>query len=159
METMKTSEISRQLQGLALSMKERLQRAVEVKGLSPAQAQTLFLLEERPGLSLGETAAALLVRQSTASVTVDSLVKKKLLKRDRNPDDRREMSLSLTVAGRQMAEELRPWSAFLERAIDTLPPDAQDALWLALGQLSEVVKAQTKQEAKPVEAVAESQAA
>ena len=76
-------------------------------GLTPTQGDTLRLLADRPaGLRLGELAAHLSVRPSTASDVVAVLVAKELVRRLPDPDNARAVRVVLTDAGRAMLGQM-----------------------------------------------------
>jgi DNA-binding MarR family transcriptional regulator len=69
--------------------------------LSVPQFHVLSLLNREPGSSLSHVARHLGVTRSTASVIVDRLVRRKLVRRTEHPQERRCVVLSLTATGRQ----------------------------------------------------------
>ena len=75
--------------------------------LTMAQAKLLYVLAVGRDLTLSETAARLHVSMSTASVAVDHLVARALVARREDPDDRRQLRISLTSAGADALEQLR----------------------------------------------------
>jgi len=69
--------------------------------LSVSQFHVLALLSREPGSSLSHVADHLGVTPSTASVVVDRLVRRKLVSRTADPQERRCVVLSLTATGAQ----------------------------------------------------------
>src|SRR6266511_3852988 len=69
--------------------------------LSVPQFHVLALLNREPGSSLSNVADHLGVTRSTASVVVDRLVRRKLVRRTEHPQERRCVVLSLTAIGSQ----------------------------------------------------------
>lgn len=78
-------------------------REVETKvGLSSAQLFALHQLAAAPGLSVNDLAARTFTHQSSVSVVVQRLVKRRLVAKLPARDDRRRVRLELTDAGRAM---------------------------------------------------------
>jgi len=75
--------------------------------LTMAQAKLLYVLAVGRELTLSETAARLHVSMSTASAAVDHLVSRALVARREDPDNRRQLRISLTSAGADALEQLR----------------------------------------------------
>src|SRR5678815_2642677 len=92
--------------------------AEETLGISGAQLFVLQQLAVHPGASVGELADRTLTHQSSVSVVVSRLVRRRT-----STTDRRRIELSLTTAGR----------ALLSRA----PELAQSRLIAALGRVSD----------------------
>ncbi|MFN8010498.1 MAG: MarR family winged helix-turn-helix transcriptional regulator [Holophagaceae bacterium] len=93
-------------------------------GFSAAQLFVLHtLLREPAGLSLGELAARTVTDLSSVSVVVRKLHLKKLVRKRPSPVDRRRTEVSLTAAGRRLAEASPlPAQATLVARIGALPP-------------------------------------
>ena len=83
-------------------------------GVPPLQGRVLALLL-RPGPTrLRDLAEALGVAQPTASVAVDALARRGLVRKERGAGDRRALAISLTAAGRERAARAAagdPWLA------------------------------------------------
>ncbi len=76
-------------------------------GLTMSQLRVLYMLQAAPGTPAGAVAAQLKVRPSTATGIVDRLVEKqKLVRRERDADDRRRVRIYLTEQGRKVITEL-----------------------------------------------------
>jgi DNA-binding MarR family transcriptional regulator len=79
-------------------------RAAEARvGLSGAQLYVLQTLAATSGMSVNELAARTYTHQSSVSGVVKKLVRRKLVRARRSPEDGRRRELSLTVAGRKVA--------------------------------------------------------
>jgi DNA-binding MarR family transcriptional regulator len=104
-----------QLKGLS-ALDEHAEEALSVKALS-----------ERLGLSLAAT-----------SRSVDGLVKRKLIERDEDPDDRRVRRVRLTARGRRTVERLVEIRvAALERLVDSFDDEQREKLSDALDSIIE----------------------
>jgi DNA-binding MarR family transcriptional regulator len=105
--------------------------AARAAGLSPQQHQALLAIKgfaERDSVTIGELAAKLFLRHHSAVGLVDRLVKKRLLKRSPDPEDRRKVHVSLTSQGEALIDqlssvhrnELRRIGPELRRRLETL---------------------------------------
>jgi len=78
-------------------------RAAERRlGVSGAQLFVLHALAEAPAQSLNELAARTFTHQSSVSVVVDRLVRRRLVSRTRSAEDGRRVVLALTPSGRSL---------------------------------------------------------
>lgn len=75
--------------------------------LSVPQFRVLTFLSRRPGAPLASVAEHLGVARSTASAMVDRLVRRQLVNRTEDPQERRCVVLTLTPAGRQHLQQTR----------------------------------------------------
>jgi DNA-binding MarR family transcriptional regulator len=90
--------IRRIVQALRISARAAERRL----GISGAQLFVLHTLAEAPADSLNDLAARTFTHQSSVSVVVERLVKRKLVSRTRSTLDARRVVLELTAAGRQL---------------------------------------------------------
>lgn len=77
-------------------------------GLSAAQLFVLQVLQDRPGMSLGEVAERTATDQSSVSVVVRKLQEKGLVEKRASREDGRRLELDLTPTGRRLAGETPP---------------------------------------------------
>jgi DNA-binding MarR family transcriptional regulator len=104
----------------------------QLKGLSVLddhadEALSVKALAERLGLSLAAT-----------SRSVDGLVKRKLIERDEDPDDRRVRRVRLTARGRRTVERLVEIRiAALERLVESFDDEQREKLADALDSILE----------------------
>ena len=96
----------------------------EELGLTMSQLRVLFLLNANPGAPAGMVAEALKVRPSTATGVVDRLVKQRLVRRERDADDRRRVRVFLTERGREVIVEIQARNRLI--------------MWKLFGQFSQV---------------------
>jgi DNA-binding MarR family transcriptional regulator len=82
-------------------------RSRRAPSLSVPQFRVLTFLSRRPGAPLSSVAEHLGVTRSTASATVDRLVRRKLVSRTTHPEERRSVVLTLTPAGAQHLQHAR----------------------------------------------------
>lgn len=78
----------------------------EIEDLTLDQGLVLLFLNDRPGLAQNELGD--LIFRDSASVTrmINSLVKKKYLKRSQNEEDRRRYELEITPKGKKILNKL-----------------------------------------------------
>jgi len=118
-------------------------REAEAKlGVSGAQLFALKALSEAPQLSLSELAERTRTHQSSVSVVVKRLVRRRLVARKISPLDGRQVELSLTARGRVVLERA-PLAAQdrLILAVEGLPRAERKSLARSLGRLSEAMGA------------------
>src|SRR5918911_5704168 len=92
--------IRRIVQALRVSSRTAEQRL----GVSGAQLFVLHALADAPANSLNDLAARTFTHQSSVSVVVERLVRRRLVSRGRSPQDARRVTLTLTAAGRTLLE-------------------------------------------------------
>lgn len=71
-----------------------------------AQVRLMFMLEQASGLGVKELARRFSMTPSAVTQLVDGLVKKQLLLRKPDPDDRRKYRLALTAKGRVFLKKM-----------------------------------------------------
>jgi DNA-binding MarR family transcriptional regulator len=79
------------------------------RGVTPQQHLVLVVVRghsEYPSVSIRELAEALQLRQSSVSLLVDRCVKRGLLERRDDPQDRRRSNLRLTLEGQRLLDEI-----------------------------------------------------
>lgn len=89
-----------------MSFSEQQARAA---GITPQQHLLLLLARghrSAPRVNIGELADALQVRHHSASLLVDRCVKRGLVERREDPDDRRRALVSLTPAGQDVLDTI-----------------------------------------------------
>jgi MarR family 2-MHQ and catechol resistance regulon transcriptional repressor len=75
-------------------------------GLNPFQFLTLILVGSNERISTKELKQKLSIPGSSLTFTIDSLERKRLIKRQRSKEDRRQWFLSLTAKGKQLYDEI-----------------------------------------------------
>lgn len=111
-------------------------------GLTTAQFHVLRLLAEQPGCTLGQLARAARISQATLTVLVDRLEQRELVRRERDPTDKRKVLLQLTAAGGQTLETAPSLlqENFLIR-FRSLPEWEQHLILAGLGRVAELMDA------------------
>jgi DNA-binding MarR family transcriptional regulator len=123
--------------------------------LPDAQVELLRLVQRRPGISVKEAAEALRTAPNTVSTLVGDLAGAGLLRRDRDPGNRRVVRLELTEGAHQRLDEyLRRRQLILAEALATLDATALAELAAAvphLMRLEDLVGAVADQPAAPAD--------
>lgn len=85
------------------------ERQARTAGITPQQHLLLLLARghrSAPGVNIGELANSLQVRHHSASLLVDRCVKRGLVMRREDPDDRRRALVSLTPLGQRILDTI-----------------------------------------------------
>jgi len=115
------------------SIKQVVGRRVSRWRLTPQQFWLLLAIQEGRAASLGDLADRLRGDQPTASRIVAALVRRKLVRVDEHPSDRRRMLLSCTPAGDALRAPLAKVAAEIRTAVVARMDDAeQEAVRAAL---------------------------
>jgi DNA-binding MarR family transcriptional regulator len=115
-------EILNALRVIVQALRVSSRAAEKQVGLSGAQLFVLEKLSEVESLSMNELAERTHTHQSSVSVVVAKLVRRKLVTRSRSHKDGRQVVLHLTEAGR--------------KRLQTSPPTAQEQLLAALRRMA-----------------------
>jgi DNA-binding MarR family transcriptional regulator len=107
------------------------------ENLTLPQLVALHLLDERAPLTIQEISNFLHLSLSATSQLVDSLLRKDLLVREEDPEDRRRKKVALTRKGRKLAQRLaQARTREFVRYLSDLPPDQMEE---AIGVLKKMV--------------------
>jgi DNA-binding MarR family transcriptional regulator len=97
--------------------------------LTGAQLFVLAQLGATPSLSINDLAARTMTHQSTVSVVVRRLVRRKLVRKVRSVDDGRRVELTLTPAGSALLRRApTPMQVRLALAVQAMPPAVRRSL-------------------------------
>lgn len=100
--------------------------------LKPRRFAVLTLIAENPGLTQTALGKAVGRDKSTLTSTLDDLVKRGLVLRERLPKDRRSYTLSLTDHGRTLHRRLMASAREHDRELDRIVGTEKKAEFLAL---------------------------
>lgn len=78
------------------------QNGIEISG---GQGRILFLLWKKDRLTMTEISRQTALAKNTITVVIDGMVKKGIVLREQNPENRREMIISLTDRARALQEK------------------------------------------------------
>ena len=104
--------------------------------LSSSQLWALSEIAGQPGLVVNGLSERMALHQTTASNLVNSLVRKKLIRRARDTDDQRVVHLHPTAGGEKVLQRLpAPHSGVLVDALKRMPANELQTLGSALRAL------------------------
>lgn len=110
-------------------------------GVTGAQLWLMQELEEAGGLRVGELARRLAIHQTTTSNLLDSLVKRELVEKSRDPDDQRAVIVSLSAAGSALLVRApKPARGLLPEALMHMTPQAMQQLSGGLQSLIDCIE-------------------
>ena len=117
-------------------------------GLNIFQLLALMLVGSANGLSIKELREKLSIPGSSLTFTIDSLEKKKLIKRQRSKEDRRQWLLSLSARGERLyAEILKAEGEALSPTLEKLS-ETEKATFLKLAEELSRVDTKSSRRAK-----------
>jgi DNA-binding MarR family transcriptional regulator len=120
-----------------MAMDASVRAADDLGGLSPVQLRALTALGQTGGANLGTLAATMGVTVSTASRLVDRLVSADWVHRAPSPHNGREISLSLSAAGRSLLQRFDDGRLLrLREHLARLAPERQGPVVAALAELA-----------------------
>jgi DNA-binding MarR family transcriptional regulator len=134
--------VLRKLRLVFNTVKSHFREVEKRAGLAGAQVWALSVLKEQPGISLGELARALDIRQSTASNLVKPLVQLELVKLTRDSKDRRTVQLRITPRAQAVLRKAPPpLTGVLPDALVKLSPETLKGLDRNLADLISMLDA------------------
>jgi MarR family transcriptional regulator, organic hydroperoxide resistance regulator len=109
--------------------------------LPAADIDVLAILADGAGRTVGALATATATRPSTLTSLLDRLIKRGYIARELDPADRRSFLISLTPAGRAVAEHAAAAIADLEReALPTVTPAQRAGFHTVIDALTEATR-------------------
>ncbi|HZQ32019.1 MAG TPA: MarR family transcriptional regulator [Mycobacterium sp.] len=134
---------SRALVGIAAASISEVDEVVTVP-----QLRVLVMVETRGPMNLASVAAGLAVNPSNASRTCDRLIKAGLLDRRDSPEDRRNITLTLTEEGRRLVGRVtKHRRTAIARVLREMSPDDRDLLATALDKFAAAAGEPTTEDA------------
>jgi DNA-binding MarR family transcriptional regulator len=116
--------LANELRPVLLRLARELRKETEQFGVTSRQVTLLWLVRQRPGLSLRELAAEEGVSPPAISGSVDRLERQGLIERLRSAEDRRRVGLVLTPPGARLLRRVRERrTAWLAERLNGLSPD------------------------------------
>jgi DNA-binding MarR family transcriptional regulator len=135
-----TVALANDLRPVVLRLSRELRRETDQFGITGRQATLLWLVRERPGLSLRELAATERISAPALSGHVDRLEKLGLLERVRSTRDRRRVGLALTPEGARLLRRVRERrTAWLAERLGHLEPGELERVAAALEPLQRLL--------------------
>jgi DNA-binding MarR family transcriptional regulator len=128
------------LRPVLLRLARQLRQETESLGVTSRQVTLLWLIRERPGLSLRELAAEERISAPALSGHVDRLERAGLIVRVRSDDDRRRVGITLTEDGSRLLKRVRAQrTTWLAERLKDLQPEELAAIEAALEPLRRLV--------------------
>ena len=120
----------------ARSMAQQLADELRPEGVGIGQWAVLMFLWARDGMSQAELSRVVAIEPPTMVRNIDRMVRDGLVRRERDPDDRRITRIYLSDHGRSLRDELVPKAAGVNAAIlGRLTPSEGRTLRRLLGKL------------------------
>ncbi|MCX7520706.1 MarR family transcriptional regulator [Microbacterium sp. STN6] len=105
-----------------LAIRSRLESVTREAGLTVTQYTALTVLARRPGLTSAELAKNSFVRPQSMSTVTAELEEHGMVSRARDPSHHQRQLLTVTSAGHELLERLRPAVGWIEeQMVSTLP--------------------------------------
>jgi len=101
-------------------------------GLKKAEFSLLMLVQANPGIPPKRLARALAVTAPKLTLLLDTLQERKLIQRERNPNDGRSQHVLLTEPGRRLARSAAAASALMETELQGALSAAEHAMLIEL---------------------------
>lgn len=137
-----TAEIIQGLRRIVKALHTYSQDVRNAYGLTGPQLWALKTLQSHGRLSAGRLAAALAVHQSSASILVDRLEKRGLVRRIRGRLDHRFVDMELTKRGAALtADAPEPAQGRLLHALEAMPPGEVHKIRHAVDRLVQAMEA------------------
>jgi len=122
------------------ALRESSRQTEQTIGLTASQLFVLQKLADSDVASVNELAARTYTHQSSVSTVVVKLVRRGMVARKADPNDRRRVVLSLTPAGRKaLASAPHAPQQGLVAAVRRLSPDARRTLGRALTEIAQAM--------------------
>jgi DNA-binding MarR family transcriptional regulator len=124
------------LRPVLLRLGRELRRESEALGVTSRQVTLMWLIRERPGLSMRELAAEERISAPALSGHVDRLERAGFIERVRSADDRRRVGLTITADGARLLRRVRAQrTTWLAERLQGLAPEELAAVEAALEPL------------------------
>jgi DNA-binding MarR family transcriptional regulator len=131
--------LAAQLNGVRRVLRRRVRAGLDVPALTGSQVELLRLVESSPGIGVNAAAQELHLAGNSVSTLVNQLTEASLLRRERDPVDRRSAQLFLTPAA---VCRLTAWRAarvsILADALSSLDAGERDVLAAAVPALAQL---------------------
>jgi MarR family multiple antibiotic resistance transcriptional regulator len=115
--------------------------------LTRPQVMVLMILDQRLGLTVGKVAELMGVSGGAATQMLDIMVRRDLIGRSPDPDDRRVIRLDLTAAGRTLAQEVaKSMAERMTRMTHDLSDEELQQLTTIMGKLNAAMEREVSKE-------------
>ena len=136
------ARVLRQFRIVFNAVKTHFQQVERRAGIGGARVWALSVIRDRPGIGVNDLAAALNIRQPTASNLVKGLIEQGLVEARRGLPDRRAVQLHALAPGRAVLRRPPgPFAGVLPAALESLDPTVLARLEGDLGTLIDALGA------------------
>jgi DNA-binding MarR family transcriptional regulator len=131
-------QITRTLFHIGQAVKNLFWDKGRLEHLTPAQAKSLLFINytRKDAITIGNIARYLTCTPATASGVIDSLERKKLIIRSRDPEDRRRVHITLTPEGERVVGDIENIGYEIEEIVSDFGPEEQKILEQLLHKIS-----------------------
>lgn len=134
------TSLQRQLYRLVRAYELCDQACLAQNGVTASQGYTLLSLPEAGYLSMNDLSEAMRLASSTMTRYVDELVRKGLVQRRSDADDRRVVRVELTERGHEVRRTLESaMQDFFKQVLDEIQEDERPVLLRALEQVTKSI--------------------
>ena len=134
--------IERLLRHVAFIIKKRGRDILSDFDITTPQILALVALKDRPGITMGALCERLYLACSTATDLIDRMEKNGYLERNRDPDDRRVIRLSITEKGQNIIDQvINARRRYVDSILKQLTQEEIDQLAQALEKLDALMVA------------------
>ncbi|HKQ33230.1 MAG TPA: MarR family transcriptional regulator [Thermodesulfobacteriota bacterium] len=132
-------QITRTLFHIGQAVKNMFWDKSRLEHLTPAQVKSLLFINytRKDAITIGNVARYLTCTPATASGVIDSLEKKNLIFRSRDPEDRRKVHITLTPEGERVVVEIEDIGGEIEQIVREFEPAEQQILVQLLHKISQ----------------------
>lgn len=132
-------QITRTLFHIGQAVKNLFWDKSRLEHLTPAQVKSLLFINytRKDAITIGSVARYLTCTPATASGVIDSLEKKNLIMRSRDPDDRRKVHITLTPEGERVVGDIEDIGGEIEQIVREFDPAEQQILGQLLHKISQ----------------------
>jgi DNA-binding MarR family transcriptional regulator len=134
--------IERLLRHVAFIIKKRGRDILSDFEITTPQFLALVVLKDKPGITMGELCERLFLACSTATDLIDRMEKNGYLDRNRDPEDRRVIRLSITGKGKDIISQvINARRRYVESILAQLTQEEIDQLERSLEKLDALMVA------------------
>lgn len=134
--------IERLLRHVAFIIKKRGRDILSDFEITTPQFLALVVLKDKPGITMGELCERLFLACSTATDLIDRMEKNGYLERNRDPEDRRVIRLSITGKGKDIISQvINARRRYVESILAQLTQEEIDQLERSLEKLDALMVA------------------
>ena len=124
------------------------QKILDREAISIAHWYYLRVLAERGKLNQLELSKRVGIASTTAVPALDNMEKRGLLKRTRDPEDRRKYYVSLTDGGRQLVDKLLPeLTEMFTASVDGIPAEEMHVFWKVMHKIEKTLCETSREDA------------